>query len=415
MRNNQAGGQAVSRWPNKYVIGLTGNIAVGKSVVRQMLQHLGAYPIDADGLSHQALAPGAPAYAPVVDMFGRFVLDSEGRIDRRKLGAIAFTMPEALETLERLTHPVVFQAINTLILRAKQRVVVVEAIKLLETDLMNAVDVVWVVDASPETQLKRLVEKRGLSHEDALRRVTAQRAQREKVKRAHFVITNDGNVDETWRQVQAGWAKVQRSIGGEKPPADEQPAMSVGKRATSTSEMRAAETSSARPASGQDQALLIRRGMPGNAELIAQFIGRVSGKKIDRMDIMLAFGQKSYLLATDRNGRVVAIVGWQVENLITRADEFYIEPSIPRDVVIEALVKAIEEASRELQSEVGFILLPVATPQETIQAFLRSGYEATTLDDIRVPAWREAVHEAVSENPRILTKRLRADRIMRPI
>lgn len=403
----------MSRWPNKYVIGLTGNIAVGKSVVRQMLQHLGAYTIDADGLSHQAIAPGAPAYTPVVEMFGRFILDAEGRIDRRKLGAIAFTMPEALDTLERLTHPVVLQAINTLILRAKQRVVVVEAIKLLETDLVHAVDTVWVVDASAETQLKRLVDKRGLSPEEALRRVTAQRAQRDKLKQANFVITNDGNVDETWKQVQAGWARIHQAIGGAKITTDEQPVLSVGtKRAAATPEPRNVPA----PAAPQsDLSLQIRRGMPGNADLIAQFISRVSGKKIDRMDIMLAFGQKSYLLATDPNGRVVAIVGWQVENLITRADEFYIEPSVPRDLVIDALVKAIEEASRELQSEVGFILLPVATPQETIQAFLRSGYETTTLDDIRVPAWREAVHEAVSENPRILTKRLRADRIMRPI
>jgi len=401
----------VSRWPNKYVIGLTGNIAVGKSVVRQMLQHLGAYTIDADGLAHQALAPGAPSFAPVVEMFGRFILDGDGRVDRRKLGSIVFAMPEALETLERLTHPVVLQAINTLILRAKQRVVVVEAIKLFETDLVNAVDTVWVVDASAETQLKRLVEKRGMTPEEALRRVTAQRAQRDKLKRASYVITNDGNVDDTWRQVQAGWTRIHQSIGGGKTATDEQPVMSVGKRSTSTSEHRAVQ--SIQPQTGLT--LQIRRGMPGNADLIAQFISRVSGKKIDRMDIMLAFGQKSYLLATDPNGRVVAIVGWQVENLITRADEFYIEPSAPRDAVIDALVKAIEEASRELQSEVGFILLPVATPQETIQAFLRSGYEATTLDDIRVPAWREAVHEAVSENPRILTKRLRADRIMRPI
>jgi dephospho-CoA kinase len=76
----------VSRWENKYVIGLTGNIAVGKSVVRQMLQHLGAYTIDADGLSHQAMMPGAPAYKPVIDMFGRFLLDEEGRINRSGWG-----------------------------------------------------------------------------------------------------------------------------------------------------------------------------------------------------------------------------------------------------------------------------------------------------------------------------------------
>lgn len=402
----------MSRWPNKYVIGLTGNIAVGKSVVRQMLQHLGAYTIDADGLGHQAIAPGAPSYEPVVEMFGRFILDTDGRIDRRKLGAIVFSMPEALDTLERLTHPVVLQAINTLILRAKQRVVVVEAIKLLETDLANAVDTVWVVDASRETQIKRLVDKRGLSPEEALRRVTAQGPQRDKLKRARHIVTNDGNVDDTWRQVQVGWANVQRMIGAPPPKrsTSEEPAMSV-KRTTSTSEQRAVPTPPAETISG----LQIRRGMPGNADLIARFISRVSNKRVDRMDIMLAFGQKSYLLATDAEGRVVAIVGWQVENLITRADEFYIEPSVQREAVIDALVKAIEEASRELQSEVGFILLPVATPQETIHAFLRTGYETTTLDEIRVPAWREAVHEAVNENPRILTKKLRADRVMRPI
>ncbi|HYO88330.1 MAG TPA: dephospho-CoA kinase, partial [Candidatus Limnocylindrales bacterium] len=75
---------------DKYVIGLTGNIAVGKSVVRQMLQHLGAYTIDADSLSHQAMAPGAPAYAPVVDMFGKIALNDDGTVNRAMLGSIVF-------------------------------------------------------------------------------------------------------------------------------------------------------------------------------------------------------------------------------------------------------------------------------------------------------------------------------------
>ena len=153
----------MSRWENKYVIGLTGNIAVGKSVVRQMLQHLGAYTIDADGLAHQAMAPGAPAYKPVIEMFGRFVVDDDGHINRARLGSIVFAVPEALTQLEAISHPVVNQAIRALVSRAKQRVVVIEAIKLLETDLANMVDVIWVVDASPDTQLRRLTEKRKMS------------------------------------------------------------------------------------------------------------------------------------------------------------------------------------------------------------------------------------------------------------
>ena len=125
----------MGRWKDKYVIGLTGNIAMGKSLVRRMLEHLGAYTIDADGLAHQAMAPGAPAYKPVIVTFGQWILDPEKRIDRTKLGAVAFSHPDALMKLEALTHPVVGQAIDTLIQRARQKVMVVEAIKLLEGQL----------------------------------------------------------------------------------------------------------------------------------------------------------------------------------------------------------------------------------------------------------------------------------------
>src|SRR5262245_51958638 len=110
-----------------------------------MLQHLGAYTVDADGLVHQAMAPGAPAYQPVIDMFGRFILDDRKEINRAMLGTIAFTFPDAMTKLEAITHPVVIQAISTLAGRAKQRVVVIEAIKLLESSLADAVDTVWVV------------------------------------------------------------------------------------------------------------------------------------------------------------------------------------------------------------------------------------------------------------------------------
>ena len=100
----------MGRWANKYVIGLTGNIATGKSVVRQMLQHLGAYTIDADGLSHQAMQPGAPAYKPVVEKFGMFVLGEDKRINRQALANVVFSNPAALAQLEAITHPIIHQA-----------------------------------------------------------------------------------------------------------------------------------------------------------------------------------------------------------------------------------------------------------------------------------------------------------------
>ena len=85
----------MSNWPGKYVIGLTGNIATGKSAVRRMLEHLGAYGIDADALSHRAIAKGAPGYQKVIDAFGKWIVDSDGEIDRAKLGRLVFNDPEA--------------------------------------------------------------------------------------------------------------------------------------------------------------------------------------------------------------------------------------------------------------------------------------------------------------------------------
>src|SRR5690606_304907 len=156
-------------------------------------------------------------------------------------------------------------------------------------DLVNAVDTVWVVDAAPETQLRRLIEKRGLSPEEARKRMAAQPPQHDKLRQAQHVIRNDGNVEETWRQVQAAWASVQRQLGQAR-ARDAQPAMRVGQPAAP----RQAASAPATPAT----AIQIRRGMPGNADLIARFISRASGKPVERMDVMLAFGQKSYLLAT---------------------------------------------------------------------------------------------------------------------
>lgn len=397
-----------------YVIGLTGNIAVGKSVVRQMLQHLGAYTIDADGLSHQAMAPGAPAYLPVVEMFGRFVLNEDGTVNRSTLGGIAFSFPDALTKLEAIIHPVVTQAIQTLVGRAKQPVIVIEAIKLLESDLLNLVDSVWVVDASAETQLKRLTEKRKMSADEARKRIIAQRPQADKIARADVIIMNDGNVEETWKQVQAAWNKMRHNVRstGEMQPVAPRPAAEPIKMPQPP---QPAVDSRVQPAAAAPIDVMIRRGMPGNADLIANFITRATGKRTDRMDIMLAFGQKSYLLAQDRNDNVLGLTGWQVENLITRVDEFHVDPGAPREQVVRALTAAIEEASRELQSEVSFIFVPSTTPKETVQSFISSGYHYLRIEEVKFPAWREAAHEMMSADTIGLMKQLRADRVMKPI
>ncbi len=401
----------MSRIPNKYIIGLTGNIAVGKSVVRQMAQHLGAYPIDADALAHQAMAPGAPAYKPVVETFGQFIVGEDQRINRQMLGQIVFSNPAALAKLEAITHPIIRQAILALAARAKQRIIIIEAIKLLEGELSQIVDEVWVVDAKPEVQYRRLLEKRKMSPEEAKRRILAQGAQAEKLKKANVVISNNGNVEETWKQVQGAWNKLISKLDAMQAaptvatrPTESQTQPAVAAKPTDTSEFNVA-------------GVQIKRGMPNNAESIAQFITTMSGRQTSRMDVMMSFGQKSYLLAYDDPGHLIGLMGWQVENLITRVDEFYLQPSIRKEPVIQALLNAVEVASKELQSEVGFIFLPQTTVSDTLSAISGQGYQPTTISEIKIPAWREALQEVTggSSAMTIMHKPLRKDRVLKPI
>lgn len=423
----------MSRWSGKYVIGLTGNIAVGKSVVRQMLQHLGAYTIDADGLGHQAMSPGAPAYKPIVDRFGQFILNSDNTINRAQLAEVVFSNPTALKQLEDITHPIIRQAINTLVTRAKQPVIVIEAIKLLEGDLKDAVDTVWVVNAKPQTQYTRLIGKRKMSEDAAKKRILSQPPQGEKLKAANVVIENDGNVEETWKQVQAGWNSIRQQLTKSAPPAatstpatpaqtapaaQQTPATKPAEEPVKPAATTAAPTDTSEETTvipADTSGITVKRGMPSNAEVIAGFITKATGQDVGRMDVIMSFGQKSYLLANDTSNTTLGLAGWQVENLITRVDEIYIQDSATKSPVIYALVAAIEEASKELQSEVSFIFLPSSTGQDIIDPFVQSGYELTTVKDIKIPAWREAVQEAFTDGMTILTKKLRKDRILKPI
>lgn len=195
----------MSSWAGKYVIGLTGNIATGKSIVRQMLEHLGAYTIDADILAHLAIRKGAPGYQPVVDTFGKFILDKSGEIDRARLGCLVFRNPDALKELEKIIHPLVEIAADLLIRNASQRIIVIEAIKLLEGKLISKCDTIWTTSTPERVQKARLMQKRGLDEQEADRRIQAQAPQEVKIAAANVVIQNTGSLEDTWKQVVAAW------------------------------------------------------------------------------------------------------------------------------------------------------------------------------------------------------------------
>jgi len=377
----------VSRWPGKYVIGLTGNIATGKSVVRKMLEHLGAYGIDADALAHRAMAEGAPGYTVVLKTFGDWILDEEGQIDRTRLAKLVFADPHALEKLEAIVHPLVSHAVDLLVRRARQAVVVIEAIKLLESDLSAGCDTVWVVEAPEDQQISRLMHKRDLTEAAARQRIAAQSPQSLKLQAAKVVIHNSGSFEGTWEQVQNAWSKI---------PRPEEPLL------------RAPVT--ARP--GQ---LVVRRGRPQDAEEIARFITRVTHgrKRMTRADVMAAFGEKAYLLIA-RDGQLAGVAGWQVENLVTRVDELYFEPGLPLDEAIPALMETVETASAELQSEASLLFLAPYLARH-VGAWRAVGYKPQTVQGLGVRAWQEAALESMPRGASLWFKRLREDRVLRPL
>ncbi len=377
----------MSRWPGKYVIGLTGNIATGKSVVRKMLEHLGGYGIDADALAHRAMAKGAPGYPLVLKTFGEWILDEEGQIDRVLLAKIAFSDPQALERLETIVHPLVAHAVDLLIRRAKQSIVVIEAIKLLESDLAAGCDTIWVVDAPADLQIARLMHKREMSEAAAKQRIAAQSPQALKLRSAKVIIRNDGSFENTWEQVQEGWQKLPQP---EEPLLPEPPVTRPGE-------------------------IFVRRGKPQDADDIARFITRVThGKRrMTRHDVMAAFGEKAYLLIM-RDEDIAGVAGWQVENLVTRIDELYFDGNLPLDEAIPALMDAVETASSELQSEASLLFLPPYLAQH-VGAWRAVGYRPQTVQGLGVRAWQEAALDSMPRGASLWFKRLREDRVLRPL
>lgn len=194
-----------------YLIGLTGNIACGKSTVLAMLRERGAAVIDADEVTRAVQQPGEPVYHTIVEAFGEAILVAPGGpIDRRRLGAIVFSDPQALRRLEQIVHPAVHTRILAWLdeIAASHRVAVIDAVKLLEAGWKQVCDAVWVVTCPPEQQLRRLVETRGMDEAEAWMRIKAQPAQESRVTQADVVIDNGGALDATRAQVDAAWASI---------------------------------------------------------------------------------------------------------------------------------------------------------------------------------------------------------------
>lgn len=196
-----------------YLIGLTGGIASGKTVVARRLEELGATRVDADQLARDVVAVGTPGLAAITERFGVDVVAADGTLDRAALGAVIFRDPDARLALNAITHPAIRELSSRLFAEASDRdpnAVVVYDVPLLAEALRDPgyhrFDLVVVVDASTEIRVRRLVQLRGLTREEALHRLNSQATDTERLAIADVVIDSNGTLEETIEQADALWA-----------------------------------------------------------------------------------------------------------------------------------------------------------------------------------------------------------------
>ncbi len=364
-----------------FLIGLTGNIATGKSEVGRILQRLGACVIDADRVAHEVMRPGGPAYEPVLQAFGRQILAPGGTLDRAKLGTIVFRDAEALRRLEAAVHPATKARVDELIAQATVPVVVVEAIKLIEAGMHRRCDELWVVTARRCLQIRRLVEQRGMSEDEAALRVDSQSPQQQKVALADRLFVNDGNLEELDKCVREAWQEIRANMTAQD--------------------------------SGEN--LEVRRAGRSDLASIAALVRKATRSRLEVDEATVQewlFGKGLWVVEQD--GTVVGVAAWQAENLVSVTDVFQISPARLRAAAGGRLLETIEAEANVLMCEANVVVLPAWT-SEAMRGFLnKQGYELKAIEELH-RIWREVLGDFVGGDQDLMVKRLRERMVMVPI
>ncbi len=185
----------------KFVLGITGNIACGKSTVARMFKTKDSLLIDADACANLLLAKNRGVYKKIKGAFGRGVLKRDNCIDRKKLAKIVFADKKALNKLSSIVHPLLIREIKRRIKNSDKKIIILDAALIIEAGLKKMVDRLVVVKAKKEQQILRKIQKRGFTKEDIVMRMKFQIPQNKKLRFADFIIDNSGKVGKTRKQV----------------------------------------------------------------------------------------------------------------------------------------------------------------------------------------------------------------------
>ncbi len=196
------------------IVGLTGGVGSGKTVVSQTLREEGAYLIDADQIARELAQPHTPTWNELIQVFGKEILNEDGSIDRKRLGQRVFSNPKERELLNQMIHPRIREEINRrkeeILQKDPEAIIIIDAALLIELGDHREMDKVIVVFAPDEQRIQRLNRRDGMSREEAQKVISSQMPQEEKLRVADFVIRNEGTLEETKEKAREVFQELKR-------------------------------------------------------------------------------------------------------------------------------------------------------------------------------------------------------------
>ena len=426
-------------YDGKLIIGLTGNIATGKSAIMRMADDAGALAIDADKIVHELMNTDANIQAAIAVAFGSDVRREDGRINRKELGKVVFDDPQALKDLETMIHPSVRRVVDQRILDAEQNVIFIEAIKLLEGELANICHSIWVTRCTPQRQLERLRVCRGLETENAKSRIKGQGPQEEKVAQADVVVDTNGLMKDTELQFNMAWnrlpdpttieakarlplpdpneppipgtAELKEPATGEETSQTETtaPAEDKGDLKSKIAALKASsqptktETKADAP-EADDSDVQVRRARPSDIPSILLLIQKATDGRIKmkRAELLMALSERGYFIG-QVGSEISTVMGYHMDSQVARIDEIFIYPPEMTTVTAAAVLKEIEKSAFNHMGQIIVAFLANDASSDLTQIFTDAGFSAEDKSTL-ARNWQSAIDESQPENTDFVVK-----------
>ncbi|MCL4262886.1 MAG: dephospho-CoA kinase [Anaerolineae bacterium] len=410
--------QNATHYEGKVIIGLTGNIATGKSAVMALARDGGALTVDADKIVHELMDQDPKLQEAIATEFTSRVRRADGRIDRDLLGQLVFSDPAQLALLESVVHPAVRREVDKRILESDAAYVMIEAIKLLEGDMPNACHQIWVTRCDRQKQLERLRVCRGMETSVAASRIKTQGAQEEKVAFADVVIDTNGLMKDTKEQFEVAWgrlplpgqaaAKPRLSLAPEplKRPQPKTEATAVSAPTELSDEAETTDVADMTPLEMGDapEDLQVRRARPNDIPSILLLIQQSSGGtiKMKRGDVLMALSERGYFIG-QVGSEISTVVGWKIDSQVGRVEEIYIHPPEMIGVTGTAVIQEIQKSAYGHLCQIIIAFVPNSAPDDLRRLFLAHGYAPMERSEM-ANNWKEAIDESPPEDSTYLVK-----------